>query len=141
MKRFVRVSLGLVAAALVLSSAAAFAEGVYKIPFKFLAGGKSLPAGDYIIAPKGDTQLVIRPVAGGNEVPVAVLARLDQPAPPFADFKLVFNMVGNFEPSYTEYVTEYHLAELWQPGEKGYQTHVLKGAHKTQEVKGEPVKK
>ena len=68
-------------------------------------------------------------------------ARLDQPAPPFADFKLVFNMVGNFEPSYTEYVTEYHLSELWQPGEKGYQTHVLKGAHKTQDVKGEPVKK
>jgi hypothetical protein len=141
MKRLGRVSLVLAAAALLAGSAAAFAEGVYKIPFKFLAGGKSLPAGDYVVAPKGEGQLVIRPAAGGTEVPVPVLARLDQPAPPVADFKLVFNMVGNFEPSYTEYVTEYHLSELWQPGEKGYQTHVLKGAHKTQEVKGEAVKK
>ena len=141
MKRLARVSLVLIVLALVAGSIGASAQGVFKIPFKFLAGGKSLPAGDYIVAPKGDAQLVIRPAAGGNEVLVAVLARLDQPAPPVADFKLVFNMVGNFEPSYTEYVTEYHLAELWQPGEMGYQTHVLKGAHKTQEVKGEPVKK
>ena len=141
MKRFGRVSLVLIAAALVAVSAASAAEGAFKIPFAFKAGGKSLPAGDYVVAPKGETQLVIKPAAGGTEVVVPILARLDQPAPPVADFKLVFNMVGNFEPSYTEYVTEYHLSELWQPGEKGYQTHVLKGAHKTQEVKGEPVKK
>jgi len=141
MKRFGRISLVCVAAALVAVSAASAAEGMFKIPFPFKAGGKSLPAGDYAVAPKGETQLVIKPAAGGNEVVVPVLARLDQAAPPVADFKLVFNMVGNFEPSYTEYVTEYHLSELWQPGEKGYQTHVLKGAHKTQEVKGEPAKK
>jgi len=141
MRRFARVFVVLAAATLVAGSAAAFAEGVYKIPFKFLAGGKSLPAGDYVVTPKGETQLVVRPAAGGAEVLVPVLARLDPPAPPAADLKLVFNMVGNFEPSYTEYVTEYHLSELWQPGEKGYQVHVLKGAHKTQEVKGEPVKK
>jgi len=141
MKQLARVSLVLAVAAFVLGSAMAFPEGVYKIPFSFKTGGKTLPAGDYVVLPKGETQLVLKPAAGGNEVAVAVLARLDQPTPPIADFKLVFNMVGNFEPSYTEYVTEYHLSELWQPGEKGYQTHILKGAHKTQEVKGEPVKK
>jgi hypothetical protein len=130
-----------VVAAAALFAGAAYAEGVYKIPFGFKAGGKTLPAGEYVIAPKDAATLVLKPAAGGSEVAVAVLARLDQPAPPIAEFKLVFNMVGNFEPSYTEYVTEYHLSELWQPGEKGYQTHILKGAHKTQEVKGEPVKK
>jgi hypothetical protein len=139
MKR-IAVVFAVVAAAALLAGAA-YAEGVYKIPFAFKTGGKSLPAGDYIVLPKGETQLILKPAAGGSEVAVAVLTRLDQPAPPIADFKLVFNMVGNFEPSYTEYVTEYHLSELWQPGEKGYQTHILKGAHKTQEVKGEPVKK
>jgi hypothetical protein len=141
MKRFGRMSLVLIAAVLVAFSAASAAEGVFKIPFPFKAGGRSLPAGDYVVAAKGDGQLAVRSAAGGTEIPVPVLARLDQPTPPVADHKLVFNIVGNFEPSYTEYVTEYHLSELWQPGEKGYQTHILKGAHKTQEIKGEPAKK
>jgi hypothetical protein len=46
-------------------------------------------------------------------------------------------MVGNFEPSYTEYVTDYVLAEVWLPGQDGLQVHTLKGAHQNQTVKGE----
>jgi hypothetical protein len=141
MRRFVRMSVGMLVLALFAGSVAAYAQGVFKIPFKFEAGGKKYPAGDYVVAPKGEGQLALRPAAGGAEALVNVLNRIDQPTPPVAEIRLVFNMVGNFEPSYSEYVTDYVLAELWLPGEKGYLTHVLKGAHQTKAIKGEPAKK
>ena len=50
--------------------------------------------------------------------------------------QLVFDRVGNFEPSYTEYFTGYVLAEVWLPGEDGFLMHTTKGTHQTQIVKG-----
>jgi hypothetical protein len=50
-------------------------------------------------------------------------------------------MVGNFEPSYTEYMTDYVLAEFWAPGQNGFLIHAFKGAHQSQIVKGEIAKK
>jgi hypothetical protein len=140
MKRFGLTALGLFAALLILGGSA-YAQGVFKIPFGFEAGGKKLPAGEYWAGPKGENQIALRNQTTGTEVLVPVQKRLEQPRPPIAEFRLVFNMVGNFEPSYTEYVTDYILAELWLPGEDGYLTHVLKGAHQTQVVKGEKEKK
>ena len=67
--------------------------------------------------------------------------KLAQPKPPIEEPQLVFDMVGNFEPSYTEYVTDYVLAEVWLPGQDGLQVHTLKGAHQNQTVKGEIAKK
>jgi hypothetical protein len=36
-------------------------------------------------------------------------------------------MVGNFEPSYTEYVTDYVLTEVWLDGESGFLIKTFKG--------------
>ena len=62
-------------------------------------------------------------------------AKLDQPKPPLAGAQLVFDEVGDFAPSYTEYLTVYVLAEVWLAGQDGLQVHVTKGAHKTKVVK------
>jgi hypothetical protein len=49
-------------------------------------------------------------------------------------------VVGNFAPSYTEYVTDYVLAEVWLQGADGFLVHAMKGAHKTQTLKGQKAK-
>ena len=74
-------------------------------------------------------------------VPVPVLKKLEQPKPPLAEPRLVFDEAGDFAPSYTEYMTVYILAEVWLPGQDGLEVHVTKGAHKNQVVKGENTKK
>jgi hypothetical protein len=140
MKRFVWLAMGTLVVMLVAGGSAS-AQGVFKIPFNFEAGGKKLPAGDYWVAPKGENQIALRQQTTGTEVLVPFLRRINQPMPPIAEFRLVFDMVGNFEPSYTEYVTDYVLAEFWLPGEDGFLVHVLKGAHQTQVIKGEKEKK
>jgi hypothetical protein len=63
---------------------------------------------------------------------------LPKPDTPLAEPALVFDVVGNFEPSYTEYVTEYVLAQIWVPGEQGYLIHLTKGAHQEKVIKGRP---
>ena len=50
---------------------------------------------------------------------------------------MILDVVGNFEPSYTEYVTDYLLAEVWFPGQEGFLIRSLKGAHQHQTIKGE----
>jgi hypothetical protein len=140
MKRFVFLAIGVFAFLLLAGNTAAYAQGVFKIPFKFKAAGQNLPAGEYSIAPKGEDQLALRKEPGGEEVLIPFTERLAQPETPIEEPQLVFDMVGNFEPSYTEYVTEYLLAELWLPGEKGYLVHVTKGAHKEKIVTGEKTK-
>ena len=45
--------------------------------------------------------------------------------------------MGDFAPSYTEYMTVYVLAEVWLPGEDGYLIHTTKGAHKNKVVTGQ----
>ena len=125
------------ALALVLGAANGFAQGTFKIPFTFQAGGKSLPAGEYQVTQKDDGQLTLRQQTTGREFPVAFTKRLAQPSPPLAEPQLVFDAVGNFAPSYTEYVTDYVLAEVWLEGADGFLVHTLKGAHKTQIIKGQ----
>jgi hypothetical protein len=117
-----------------------FAQGTFKIPFKFQAGGKKFPPGEYWVAPKGDGQIALRKEPGGGEVLIPSIERLPQPSPPLQEPQLVFDMVGNFEPSYTEYVTDYLLAEVWLPGEEGFLIHTTKGAHQNQIVKGQKAK-
>jgi hypothetical protein len=126
--------------ALVAGAAQAFAEGTFKIPFTFQAGGKKLPAGQYWVAQKDDGQITLRQESTGKEFQVPFMKRLAQPSPPLAEPQLVFDVVGNFAPSYTEYVTDYVLAEVWLPGVDGFLVHTLKGAHKTQTIKGQKAK-
>ncbi len=115
-----------------------FAQATFKVPFPFQAGGKKLPAGDYRVTHKqGSEQLSLRQEPNGAEISIAVLKTLPQPDPLPAEPQLVFHAVGNFEPSYTEYMTEYLLAEVWLPGQEGLLVHVTKGAHSRQTVKGQ----
>jgi hypothetical protein len=137
MKRAIVWILAVLVFALVAGAEVCLAQGTFKIPFAFQAGGKKLPAGDYRIAPKGNEQIILRREPGGSEFAIPVLKRLPQPDPHMAEPQLNFDAVGNFEPSYTEYMTDYVLAEVWLPGQEGFLLHVTKGAHSHQTVKGQ----
>jgi len=140
MKRLAIWAVAAVALLLVAGTTEAFAQSTFKIPYTFQAGGTSLPKGDYSIVQKDDSHLTLRQESSGKEVQVTFSKRLAQPNPPLTEPQIVFDMVGNFAPSYTEYVTDYVLAEIWLPGGDGFQVHTMKGAHKTQIVKGQKAK-
>lgn len=137
MKRIALLPAMLLAFFFIAGGDSVFAQGTFKIPYKFEAGGKKLPAGTYWIGTKDDGQLVIRQEAKNIEIILPVLQRLAQPTPPIAGPQVVLDAVGNFEPSYTEYVTDYLLAEVWFPGQDGFLIRSLKGAHQHQTIKGE----
>jgi hypothetical protein len=141
MKRLVVLAIGAFVFCLMVGGTVSYAQGVFKIPFKFDAAGKKFAAGEYRVVPKGDGQLALRKEPGGEEIAIPFTLRLEQPNPPLEEPQLVFDMVGNFEPSYTEYVTDYLLAEVWLPGEKGYLVHTTKGAHQEKTIKGQTAKK
>ena len=125
---------------MVAGCAQAFAQGTFNIPFPFQAGDLKLPKGEYRVAPKDDSHMTLRQEATGKEFQIAFSKRLAQPSPPLAEPQLVIDAVGNFAPSYTEYVTDYVLAEVWLPGADGFLVHAMKGAHKTQTIKGQKIK-
>ncbi|MCJ7797448.1 MAG: hypothetical protein MUQ56_11925 [Thermoleophilia bacterium] len=141
MKRLTVLAIGIFAFALTVGGSMAYAQGIFKIPFKFEAGGKKLPAGEYWVAQSGEAKLTLRQESTGKEFQIPFINRLAQPAPPVGEPQLVFDMVGNFEPSYTEYMTDYVLAEVWLVGEEGFLVHTTKGAHQHQTVKGQIAKK
>jgi len=122
---------------LVAGSALAQEQGTFSIPFKFKAGGKAYPAGDYSIGPKEEGRIALRKEPGGEEVLIPFKERLPQPETAVAEPQIVFHVVGNFEPSYTEYITEYVLAEVWFPGEDGFLIQTTKGAHQNKIIKGQ----
>ena len=141
MKRLVLLGVGAIVFSLVAGGSSAYAQGTFKIPFKFEAAGRKFPAADYWIAPKDEQQLILRQGSNGEEVLIPYAGRLAQQKPAIEEPQLVFDMVGNFEPSYTEYVTDYVLAELWLPGADGFLVRAMKGAHQHQTVKGQSAKK
>lgn len=141
MKRSVITTLAALALILIVGSAMAYSQAIFAIPFKFQAGGKKLPAGEYSVAQKGEGQIALVKEPGGEEVLIAFTQRLAQPQPLLVEPQLVFDAVGNFEPSYTEYVTEYVLSEVWLPAEAGYVVHITKGAHQNKVVKGQKAAK
>lgn len=134
MKRPGKLAVSILACVLVAGMSSAFAQTAFKVPFDFQAGGKKLPKGDYTASLKADGQVLLRQEATGREVLVPVLKKLDQPKPP-AEPRLVFDEVGDFAPSYTEYLTVYILAEVWLSGQAGLEVHVTKGAHNQKVVK------
>ena len=140
MKRLAVWVVAAAALALVAGATEVFAQGTFKIPFTFEAGGKKLPSGEYRVAQKDDGQITLRQEATGKEFQVPFTKRLAQPSPPLAEPQLVFDVVGNFAPSYTEYVTDYVLAEVWLQGADAFLVHTMKGAHKTQTIKGQKAK-
>jgi hypothetical protein len=140
MKRFITVPAAVLAIILLAGAPLVLAQTAFKIPFDFQAGGKKLPKGEYSVMKKGDGEIILKQLATGREIPTPVLHKLEQPKPSIAEPRLVFDEVGDFAPSYTEYITVYVLAEVWLPGQDGLEVHVTKGAHKTKVVKGEDAK-
>jgi len=141
MKQLTRWVVIAAAFALAMNITSAYAQTTFKVPFEFRAGGKKLPAGEYTVAQKGDGQIVLTKLPGGAETAVPFTQRLPQPAPPLAEPQLVFDEVGDFAPSYTEYMTVYVLAEVWLPGTDGFLIHTTKGAHKNKIIKGQSAAK
>ena len=132
----------IVIAALALAAAPPVqAQAAFKVPFKFESGGKTFPAGNYLVTKTGDGQVTFQQVPTGKESVLPFSQKLTPAEPPGAEPRLVFDEVGNFEPSYTEYFTVHVLAEVWLSGQDGYLIHATKGAHKNQIVKGEATKK
>ena len=140
MKRLAVWAVAAMALVLVAGATEAFAQGTFKVPFTFEAGGIKLPRGKYWVAQKDDGQITLRQEATDKEFQVPFTKRLAQPSPPLAEPQLVFDVVGNFAPSYTEYVTDYVLAEVWLQGTDGFLVHTMKGAHKTQTIKEQKAK-
>ena len=112
------------------------AQVTVAVPFKFEAGGKSFPPGEYVVAMKPEGAVGLRAVAGGVELVIAAKERLKPRTPPVKEPELVFDMVGNFEPSYSEYVTDYLLSEIWLPGLEGVVVLTTTGKHQHRTVKG-----
>lgn len=133
-----RLAVWVASVAFVLAAGAtgAFAQSKFKIPYPFQAGGTSLPKGEYSVVQKDGGHISLRQEATGKEFQVPFTKRLAQPSPPLTEPQLVFDVVGNFVPSYTEYVTDYVLAEVWLQRADGFLVHTSKGAHKTQTVIG-----
>ena len=140
MKRLTRFAVVAAAFALFANVTEAYAQGTFKVPFPFQAGSTKLPKGEYTIVQKDDGHITLRQEVTGKEFQVAFTKRLAQPSPPLAEPQLVFDVVGNFAPSYTEYETDYVLAEVWLHGADGFLVHTTKGAHKTQTIKGQKTK-
>jgi hypothetical protein len=127
--------------ALILGSSTAYSQATFKIPFKFKVEGKSFPPGNYWIAQKEEGKITLRREAEGAEVLIPIIERLAQPDPPIEEPQLIFDMVGNFEPSYTEYITEYLLAEVWLAGEDGFLVFSMERSEYQKQVKGVAAKK
>jgi hypothetical protein len=135
-KRALAIALG---GLLVAGAALAAASAEFKVPFAIKTAGKNLAAGDYAVTAAASGGLVLKQVSTGKEIALAVLERIKAETPA-AEPRLVFDEVGDFAPSYTEYITVYVLSEVWFPGEDGYRVHVTKGAHKTKAVTGTAAK-
>ncbi len=140
MKRLAVWAVVVTALVLATGAAQASAQSTFTIPYKFQAGEVRLPKGDYSVVQKDDSHLTLRQEATGKEFQVPFTKRLAQPSPPLTGPQIVLDVVGNFAPSYTEYVTDYVLAEVWLPGADGFLIHTMKGAHQTQIIKGQKTK-
>jgi hypothetical protein len=141
MKLTARAAIVTLAVLVAAGAASTFAQATFKVPFKFQAGGKKLPAGDYTLMKAAEGQLTLRQEATGKDIPVPFTERIAQPKPAVAGSRLVFDEVGDFAPSYTEYMTVYILSEAWLAGEDGFRVHTTKGAHQTKVVNGVSTKK
>ena len=136
MKRLIiLVVLGLVFK-LFLGVTIAYSQATFKIPFKFEVEGKSFPPGNYWIAQQEEGKITLRGESGALEVSIPIIKKMEQKDPPIVEPQLIFDTVANFEPSYTEYVTDYLLAEVWLTGKDGFLMLDGERAEYTKTVKG-----
>lgn len=134
MKRLAAWALAVFAFTLFAWPVAVYAQVTFKIPFKFQAGDKKLPAGEYWAHLSGEGQLLFKQVSTGKELAIPFKDKLSPPTPSVPELRLVFDEVGDFEPSYTEYFTVYVLSEVWLSEKEGLAIHTTKGAHQHKTV-------
>jgi hypothetical protein len=125
-----------IALVMIAASMAVSAQMTVDVPFKFEAGGKSFPSGQYSIEIKADGSVELRPLPAGAATVIAAKERQKQGARPVTQPEIVFDKVGNFEPSFSEYVTDYLLSEVWLPGADGVVVLTTTGRHDHQTVQG-----
>jgi len=136
MKRLIIFATLTAACIMFLSSSLVYSQDTFKIPFKFEAAGKKLPPGNYLVTQSDEGKLTLKKDTGGEEVEILVVNKLEASDPPKTEPELVFDMVANFEPSYTEYITDYLLAEVWLSAKEGFLVLADERAEYTKNVKG-----
>ncbi len=95
------------------------------VPFSFVAGTKTLPAGEYTLQPSNrDEEVTVRNAKSGETIFVPVLTRLGQRSGEQAE--AVFDVAGN----------EHYLAELHIPTIDGFAFKGVPGKHSHVSVKG-----
>ncbi|HSW30292.1 MAG TPA: hypothetical protein VLH75_12480 [Longimicrobiales bacterium] len=109
---------------------------LFEVPFKFKVASQDFAAGEYRVSVNDEGQILFHAIATGREAAFPVAGTLDPPAEPGEIPRLVFSIVGNFAPSYSEYVTEYVLTEAWLGGDSGLLIRAFRGTYKTQIVTG-----
>ncbi len=114
----------------------ATSPALFEMPFKFKVASQDFAAGEYRVHVNDEGRIVLHAVATGRETAFPVAGRLDPPAEPAEVPRLVFSVVGNFAPSYSEYITEYVLTEAWLGGDGGLLIRAFRGTYEKQVVKG-----
>jgi hypothetical protein len=109
---------------------------LFEMPFKFKVASQDFAAGAYRVHVDEEGRIVFHAMTTGREAAFPIAGKLDPPAEPAEVPRLVFSIVGNFAPSYSEYVTEYVLTEAWLGGDSGLLVRAFRGTYKTQVVAG-----
>lgn len=136
MKQITIVAIGMLALISATFAGGSTSPAFFEMPFKFKVAARSFAAGEYHVHVNEEGRIVFHELATGRETAFPVSGKLDPPAEPAEEFRLVFNIVGNFEPSYTEYITEYVLTEAWLGGENGLLIRAFKGTYESHIVTG-----
>ena len=89
------------------TAVASNAQSAANVPFEFMAGNKSLPAGHYYISNSTSGGEVVRIRAAKNETSVFSMTMRVIKGTAAEESKLVFHRYGN----------RYFLAEIWRAGE------------------------
>ena len=90
-----------------VTAVASNAQSAANVPFEFMAGNKSLPAGHYSVSNSTSGGEIVRIRAAKNETSVFSLTMRVNKGTAVEESKLVFHRYGN----------RYFLAEIWRAGE------------------------
>jgi hypothetical protein len=119
-----RACLTCVVALIIGAGVASAQRSVAEIPFKFFAGGKAMPAGNYQIEKSAAGPVIVTGTSAGMvTMPVLTyLGRHDTDA----EIELVFDKIDG----------QMHLSEVWFPGQDGVLLLGTKERHDHQVLKG-----
>ena len=100
---------------------------VAKISFEFVAGDRTLPAGEYIVRPAGRA-LQIRSTVGQESSFAFITNSIQRPKVTWAGGKLIFNKYG----------ATYFLSEIWKP-ESRYGHELLQSSLERELAQGKSI--